>query len=194
MSASSGVSRRRLFAFGLGGTALLACGGGLSWLTVGYRIGDDDVPIAMSVKEMAIVRAIVDALLPADGDLPSGLQLGVHQRIDEELWSMPAHLRDDLKSAIQLLEHLPPAFGFAGRLTRLSPEQREAALLAFLRAKPTPVVQAATALKQMCQLFYFARDEAWPGIGYDGPWVKTPRPPPSSVRYAELVAAARGGR
>lgn len=190
----SGISRRRLLAFGAGGAALLACGGGLSWLSLGYRVADGDVPVATTVKELAIVRAIVEALLPEDGDLPSGLALGVHQRIDEELWAMPPHLREDLKSALQLLEHLPPVFGFPGRLTRLSPADRERAFVAFLRAGPTPIVQAATALKQMCHLFYFARDEAWAGIGYDGPWIATPKPPPSALRYAEALAAARGAR
>lgn len=183
------TTRRRMLTFGVGGAALLACGGGLSWLTLGYRLAPGDAAIGLSVKELAIVRAIVEALLPADGDLPSGITLGVHQRIDEEVWSAPDAVRADLSAAIQLLEVLPPVFGHAGRLTRLRPEQRAAALAAMMTQGPTPVVQAATALKQMCHLFAYVHEATWPAIGYDGPWVAVARPPPSSVRYAELLAA-----
>ena len=185
------LTRRRLLAFGLGGTAALACGGALSWFTLGYAVGPGDAPIGLSRKELAIVRAIVEALLPADGDLPDGLSLGVHQRIDEEVWSAGDVLRGDLKSAIVALEHLPPLFGWPHRLTRLAPADRLAFLERALRASPTPVVQAATALKQMCALFYWGRPETWGAIGYDGPWVPQ-RLPPSSVRYAELLQSARG--
>jgi hypothetical protein len=180
-----------MLALGGGGAALLGCGGALSWLTVGYALPPGDAPIGLSVKELAIVRAIVEAVLPEDGDLPSGLSLGVHQRIDEEVWSAPDDVRADLSAAIQLLEVLPPLYGFPGRLSRLRPDQRVAYLEALLRAGPTPIVQAVTALKQMCHLFAYVHDRTWAAIGYDGPWVSIPRPPPSSVRYAELLTAAR---
>ena len=185
------LSRRRVLAFGLGGAALLGLGGGLSWLTMGYRVGPDDVPVALSTKEMAVVRALVDCLFPAEGAFPSGVALGVHQRIDEEVWSSPAHVQSDLKAAIQLLEHLPPAYGYPGRLSSLPTEQRRACFLDLLAAGPQTVARAAQALKQLSHLFYYAADEAWGAIGYDGPWVSTPRPPPSSQAYAAAVAARR---
>jgi hypothetical protein len=184
------VTRRRLLTFGLGGAVLLACGGGLGWVTAGYRVDPGDVPIGLSIKELAVVRAIVEALLPADGDLPGGLALGVHQRIDEEVWAAPDPVRSDLKSAIVLIEHLPPLLGFPGRFSRLAPDEREACLRAMLLAGPTPVVQAAVALKQMCSLFYYSRAETWGALGYDGPWVPE-KPPESAVRYRERVQAAR---
>ena len=127
-------------------------------------------------------------MLPAEGEFPSGLQLRVHQRIDEEAWSAPDAVRSDLKAAIQLLEHLPPVFGFAGRLSMLAPDARVACLEAYSRSSLTPLVQASIALKQMAHLFYFANDETWGAIGFDGPWVKTPKPPASSLAYRELLS------
>lgn len=182
---------RRYALFGLAGAALLACGGGLSWIKLGYGLEPGDVPIGLSLKELAIVRAIVEALLPADGDLPSGISLGVHQRIDEEIWSASPAIAADLRSALGLIEHLPPIYGYLGRFTRLSLEERLAFFDEMLAAGPTPVVQAAVALKQLCSFFYWGHEATWPAIGYDGPWMRTPRPPPSSLRYAELLAAAR---
>lgn len=185
--------RRRTVLFGLGGAALLAAGGAALTLTSGYRLGPDDVPVACTVKELVIVRAIVEAVLPADGDLPGGLDLGVAQRIDEELWSMPPTLRDDLRSALAVLEYWPLLKGWGGRLTRLEPAARAEILAAAMASGPRPVAQAASALKQMCHLFYYASEGPWAAIGYDGPWVKTPSPPPSSVAYRALLDAARRG-
>jgi hypothetical protein len=182
---------RRMALFGLGGTAALACGGGMSWFRLGYSLPAGDVPIGLDTKQLCIVRAIVEALLPADGDLPDGLSLGVHQRIDEEVWAAAPATGDDLRAAISLLEHLPPMYGFYGRLTRLSPSERLACFEQLLLAGPGPVVQSAVALKQMCSLFYWSHPQTWPVIGYDGPWIATPVPPASSVRYAELLTKAR---
>lgn len=180
------VTRRRVLSFGLGGAAVLAAGGALSWLRLGYEVGPDDVPIGLSVKELAIVRAIVEALHPADGDLPSGLAIGVHQRIDEEVWSSNDETREDLKAAINALEHLPPLFGWRGRLTHLPAEERVAFLVRMSQTGPGPVARAATAIQQLCSLFYYGHPATWAAIGYDGPWVPA-RPPPSSLRYAELL-------
>jgi hypothetical protein len=187
------VLRRRTVLFGLGGALLLAGGGAAVALSSGYAVAPGDVPIATTAKELAIVRAIVEGVLPADGDLPAGVDLGVVQRIDEELWSMPPHLREDLKSALSVLEYWPLLTGWGRRLTRLAPADRAAVLEAAMAKGPRPVAQAASALKQMCHLFYYASDATWAGIGYDGPWVKTPKPPPSSVAYRALVDAARRG-
>jgi hypothetical protein len=182
---------RRMALFGLGGTAALVCGSGLSWFRLGYSLPAADVPIGLDTKQLCIVRAVVEALLPADGDLPDGLSLGVHQRVDEEVWAAPPGIGDDLRSAISLIEHLPPLYGFYGRFTRLSPEERLACFQQLLLAGPGPVVQSAVALKQLCSLFYWSHPQTWPAIGYDGPWVAKPAPPASSLRYAELLNQAR---
>ena len=137
------------------------------------------------------MRAIVEALLPEDGDLPSGVALGVHQRIDEEVWAAPDALRADLKAGIALIEHTPPLFGFWGRFSRLSRDRREACFATLLARGPRPLRSAAVGLKQLCSLFYYARPETWGAIGYDGPWVDTPRPPASAIRYQALLQAAR---
>ena len=178
---------RRVALFGIGGAVLLTCGGGLARLSSGYTLAPGDRAIGLDEKELAIVRAIVETLCPADGDLPSGIALGVHQRIDEEVWASAPAMAADLRSAITWIEHLPLVRGFGGRFTRLSPADREACFRALLLAGPGPIVQAAAGLKQLCFLFYYARPETWPAIGYEGPRVATPKPPESSLRYAELL-------
>lgn len=186
----STFTRRRVL-FGLGGALVLACGGALARLTTGYAVGPEDRAIGLTVKQLAVVRALVEALLPADGDLPSGVELQVHQRIDEEVWSASDAQRSDLRAAVEVIEVLPLVWGMGGRFSRLSLADREAAFARMLASDLGPIVQAASALRQLCTLLYYVRDETWPAIGYDGPWVRTPKPPPSSVAYAELLKAAR---
>jgi hypothetical protein len=151
------------------------------------------VALGLSVKELCVVRALVELFCPAADGLPSGVALGIHQRIDEEVWSQPDAVRADLQAALQLIEHSPPVFGFAGRMSALALPQREQVFARLLAAEQDVVVQAAVALRQMAHLFYYAHPDTWPALGYDGPWVPQPKPPPSSARYQELLRAA-GGR
>lgn len=176
---------------GLGGAVAVAAGAVAIGLAGGDPPDPRDTPIACTPQELAIVRAIVEAVLPADGDLPSGSALGVVQRIDEELWSTTPETRADLKSALAVLQWWPVLSGFGGRLTRLPPEVRAAALDHAAVKGPRPVAQAATAFKQMCHLFAYTADGTWAAIGYDGPWVRTPKPPPSSRAYRAMLEARR---
>lgn len=189
------VGRRTVLRIGTAGAVLLAVGGGVgAWVTAGYgvQIDPNDVPVALSVKELAVVRALVDALFPAEDGFPSGLELGVHQRVDEELWAAPERTRSDIKSGLQLVEHLPPLYGHLHRFTALPREARAEVFAAMLRSKRETIRQIATALKQMTQLFYYGHEKVWPHIHYEGVFVPTPKPPESSIAYASLLKARRG--
>jgi hypothetical protein len=195
MIAARPVGRRAVLRLGVGGAALLAVGGGVAaWITAGYAslLDPTDVPIALSVKELAVVRAIVDAFFPAEGGFPSGIELGVHQRVDEELWAAPEFTRSGLKSGLALMEHLPPLYGHPHRFTALSREARVAVFDAMLKSKTETIRQIAFALKQATQLFYYGHEKVWPSIHYDGVFVPTPKPPASSIAYASLLKARRG--
>jgi hypothetical protein len=182
------IDRRRALFAGLGGGALALVGGGLGWLRLGYALRPGEAAIALSVKELCVARAIVNTLLPAADGLPSGVSLGVHQRIDEEVWAQPGPMRRDLRAALQLIEHAPPLLGGRGRFTSLDPEARERVFRRLLASDVDAVAQSASAFKQLAHLFYYGHPQAWAHLGYDGPWVKSPRPAPSSDRYAALLA------
>lgn len=183
------MTRRRLLTAGLGGGALLLAGSGLRWFSSGYALLAGEAAVGLSIKELCVVRSLVEMFFPASGALPSGVALGVHQRIDEEVWAQPPAMREDLRDALQLIEHAPPLFGLPGRMSGLDVAGRERAFQRLLDSDRDVVVQAAVALKQMAHLFYYGRPEVWKAIGYDGPWVAQPVPPASSVRYQELLRA-----
>ena len=188
------LSRRRFLTLSASGAVVVAAGGGVfRWFALGYpaQLGPTDTPVALSAKEFAIVRSLVEALLPATDGFPSGVALGVHQRIDEELWSTTASTRRDMKNGLQLFEHATPLHGFSSRFTSLSPSARVAYLDALLRTKPGALQQVAFALKEMAYIFYYAHTETWKRVGYEGPWVRVARPPDSSLAYQELLRRGR---
>ncbi|MBW1877164.1 MAG: hypothetical protein JRJ84_02255 [Deltaproteobacteria bacterium] len=187
------LNRRRVLQIGLLGGVALAAAGTLSWVRFGYHLQPGERPVALSPKEWCVVRAMVEALLPADGDLPAGIDLGIVQRIDEEVWSAPPGVTKDLKAALQLMEHAPPALGFAGRFSSLSPEARRACFDRMLRSRWGLLVQTAVAYKQMAHLFYYGHPATWGATGYDGPWIGQEKPPPSALAYRGALEAAYPG-
>lgn len=179
------TTRRTLLLGGFGAGVFVAAASGWAWLSVGYSLPPDTIAVALSEKELAVVAALTEALVPGEDGMPNGVALGVPQRVDEEVWAAPPAIQSDLKAALLLLEHAPPLIGFASRFTHLDVETRRACLRAMLASDRAVLVEAATALKQMIHLFTYARPEAWPTIGYDGPRVE--RAPPDSARaYAAL--------
>lgn len=188
------ITRRTALKLGVTGGVLLAAGGGAAtWFSAGYAhvLGHGDVPIALSTKEFAIVRAIVEALCPPIGTLPAGNSIGIAQRIDEEIWSADEFTRTQLKQGLQVLEHLPSFRGYGARFTSLPPTRREQFFLSMLTDRRETFRQIAVAFKQVVQLVYFANEATWASIHYDGPWVPVPRPPDSHNAYAALLREAR---
>ncbi len=188
-------SRRRFIQLGVAGTAALtAVGGGLRFFgAFGYshRLAPQDLPIALSAKEFAVVKALCEILLPETPGFPSGESLGVPQRIDEEVWATSPRLASDLKTCLQLLEHAPVMVGHFGRFSALDPEVRARAFQALLTSQTDVLVQISVGLKEMVHFFYYVRKETWTGIGYEGPFVPEAVPPESSKAYAALLASRR---
>jgi hypothetical protein len=187
-------SRRRLLKLGFGGAIAVAVGGGtLRWLAGGYasQLAADDRGLALSRKELAVVRAFVTSLLPGGDGFPAGVDVGVHQRIDEEMWATDAATRGDMKNGLQLFEHAPVLHGFPSRFTSLDAPRRLAYVALLLEGKPGALQQVALALKEMTYLFYYVDRTTWTPIGYDGPWVPVAKPPASRTAYAALLRRER---
>lgn len=192
--AKSEPSRRQLIQLGIGGAAVLALGGGLfRWLGSGYALGPGEVAIGLSVKQLCVARALVEALVPGGDGMPSGRELRLQQRVDEQIWAADDGMAGDLRAALELIEHAPPLFGHFGRFTSLGLEARQEVFDQMLRSRRDLFVQVALAFKQLIQLCYFADERVWPAIGYDGPWITEAKPPASALAYAKLFAD-RGGR
>lgn len=185
------VSRRRLLKVGLvGGVAVAAGGALLRWLRFGYssHLDPNEKPVAFTVKEFAIAKAAVEAMLPAEDGLPSGLSLGIPQQVDEQVWTANDLLRADFKNGLQLLEHATLTNGYRSRFTALSLAERRAYLDGLMNGSNSVLAQVAFGLKEMIHLRYYGHPGVWKSIGYDGPLVPEPVPPASALAYAGLLA------
>lgn len=187
-------NRRLFLKLGIGSAALLAVSGGvLRYLRHGYaaQLTSEDTPIALSIKEFAVIKAVVRTLVPAGDGFPDGVSLGIPQRIDEEFYVAPPAIRSDLAAGIQLLEHATIASGYSARFTALSPPDQRAYLQALSTGKRETLRQVVLALKQVVHLFYYAHPSVWGRIGYDGPFVREPVYPDSHVLYQDLLRKRR---
>lgn len=181
-----GLSRRRLFKLGFAGAAVLAVAGAAGRLFTGDDLAAGEVALGLTPHGLHVARAIVEALTPEEDGFPSGVSLKIHQRLDEEAWAAPPLVRDDINSALMLLEHAPLLLGFGARLSRLPVDRRLAAFEALLQHKARLVVASASSVRQMIYVFYYGHPSTWVGMGYAGPFVPEARPPESALRYAEL--------
>jgi hypothetical protein len=185
------LKRRGFLRLGAGGAALVVAGGAFRWFASGYasQLGPGETPIALTVKELAIVKAAVRALLPAEDGFPSGESLRIHLRVDEEVWSTSVGTRTDLKNGLQLLEHATIAYGYRGRFTALSEANRLAYLDRLMSGGNDSLRQIAVGLKEVIHIYYYAQPPIWRVIGYPGPLVTQAVPPESHLAYVELRKA-----
>jgi hypothetical protein len=190
---SNALPRRGFLKLGIASGAVFAtAAAGLAWWSVGYAqlLGPEERPIALTTKELAIVKALVNALLPADGDLPSGVSLGIPQRVDEELWAADPAVRSELAWGLQLLEHAPRLYGSRGRLTELSPDGARDYLARVLDGRRESLRQVVLAMRQLLHLLYYANRATWVAIGYGGPFVEKAVPPDTHTHYRSVWRSA----
>lgn len=186
------LARRNFLKLGLGGSLLLAAGGGIFGWRIWSRgydrmLAPGDTPLALSAKEFAIAKRFVQALLPGDDGFPAGDAIGIPQRIDEEVWAAPPELASDLKSGLLLLEHATLWSGYSSRFTALAPAQQREYLSKLLAGDNNTLCLIAIAFKQMAHLFYYGHPAVWQRIGYDGPLVEKAAPPDSAITYQALL-------
>ncbi len=180
------ISRRNTLAVG-GVAGLLLLGIGAVRMREFAQVVPHGDFLVLGQREKRTLDALVDALFPADGALPSGESVGLARAFDEQLWAAPPASRADILAALMLLEYVPPIFGGVGTFSKLSAAARARVFDAMLRSKRDVFCRVAVGLKQILSLAYYAAPATWGVLGYDGPWVKSPKPPPSAIRYAHLV-------
>lgn len=187
-------NRRLFLKLGLGSAALLAVSGGvLGIFHLGYdtQLSREEIPIALSVKEFAIVKALVRAMLPTEDAFPDGVVLGIPQRIDEEFYVADSSVRSDLAAGLQLLEHASLLCGYRSRFTALAMSMQREYLHQLLAGRNATLRQVVLAIKQVMHLFYYSHPSVWGRIGYDGPFIKEPVYPDSHVVYQDLLRKRR---
>ncbi|HET9440335.1 MAG TPA: twin-arginine translocation signal domain-containing protein [Longimicrobiales bacterium] len=138
---------------------------------------------ALTPKEYAVARAAAEALLVG---VPVSATT-VAKRIDQELAWVGEPIRTDMKTVLNLTEHLTPLGGRMRRFTELEPEQR----LAYLRTWRNSRLQlrraAYQALKGFVYYFAYIDDATRPLTRFPGPWPERMKLPVKPVDFGDIV-------
>jgi hypothetical protein len=59
-------------------------------------------PLVLSIKELAVLTALCDRMLPSESGFPSAKELAIASRIDKELTFLTEKIRGDISSACSL--------------------------------------------------------------------------------------------
>jgi len=182
--AGSPLTRRRLLQLSGGATVALAAG---SWLSMRgsashYRkLVGDAKPAVLSVKELAVLFAVVDRLLPAEPGWLTAREARVAERIDRELSFHTRKFQGDVKAALLVVEHGGLARGQLTRFSKLDQADQDARLQRMAEGQDLER-QAVSALKVFASFFYYCDERTWPSIHYQGPLVQTASPPEADSR------------
>ena len=182
----SPLTRRRLLQ--LSGVGALALAGG-SWLAMRgsgehyRRLLGGARPVVLSKKELAVLFAVVDRLLPAEPGWLSARDARLAERIDRELSFHTRKFQGDLKAALLLVEHGGLARGRLTRFSKLSPEEQDGRLRRMAEGVELER-QALSAIKVLATFFYHCDVRTWPAIHYEGPLVQIASPPEADSRVA----------
>jgi hypothetical protein len=161
------MQRRLLLQVGLGGTAVLAVGGGLlATVRPGWRDGH----LSGEGRDLfaAVSRAVVPALEGADRDAMAGHLSG----IEAVIAGLPPSTRSELSDLLALLCSAPGRWAFAG----LRPPWRDASvadtastLEAMRRSGIQLRAQAYQALRELALAAHYGGPATWAQLGYPGP-------------------------
>ena len=166
------MKRRTVLTLG-GITGLFAVAGiGLSAQSSKPYPHDDYSRLIFSARELSILAAVAETILPSNRDFPSGLTLNVAEGVDTLLSSAHPSVGAEIKQLLMLLENAA-----LNGLTHLHPipfshmplEERTEILDGWASAPIAIQRKGFKALNGLCQSAYYAQSRVHDLVGYDGP-------------------------
>jgi len=137
------------------------------WLAT-WLVGLWHPPATAAAAWERTLPACLDALIPADGDNPGALQLGVPQRLAAAA-AQDRGYADMLDQFSRWLDAQAKAAG-AASFTDLADAERETVLRAAEAAEAGSVPRIAFArLRRDAFTSFYADPRSWPAMGYAGP-------------------------
>jgi hypothetical protein len=158
------LSRRRFVAYALGSLAALGVGVAVVRST-GYRVPDGVKLGRLRAWHYVVLNAVGERMLA-----PRSVDVGAFV---DGLDSIRPSDRAQLKSLLVYVEHVAPlGLGLVHRFSALPPADRDR-VLGVLETNQLQTLRAGfQALKGLCMMAHYRRDEAWKEIEYSGPVVR----------------------
>ena len=138
---------------------------------------------SLTPKEFAVARAAAEALLPGLPVEPAAIA----ERLDYELWAVGGAIEEDMRTVLQLLEHLTLLGGRLRRFTDLDPAERLAYLETWRDSRFNLRRAAFNAIRSFVYVFAYSDPAMWPATGFPGPWpgrIEVPVPP---IDFGEIA-------
>lgn len=163
---------------------------------LGFYSADDWSGRVLGEWEASVLAAAAMALIPdTPGVLsrpgPAGMEIA--QNVDRFLVGLPKPMLLEIHAMFGLIEHATLLNGSVQRFTRLDPHAQRAFLLR-LQDMGGKFGQAFKGVRDLCLLGWYQDARTWAAIGYDGPMLERPAPPPVvhardvTGKYKKLVA------
>lgn len=166
------MKRRTLLTLG-GITGLCAVSGiGLSLQSPKPYPHDEDSRLTFSARELSILAAVAETIVPPNKDFPSGLTLKVAEGVDALLSKAHPDAVAEIKQLLMLLENAA-----LNGLTHFHPipfsqmllEERTQILDGWASSPLALQRKGFKALNGLCQSAYYAQSDVHQFVGYDGP-------------------------
>ncbi len=138
---------------------------------------------ALTPKEYAVARAAAEALLIG---VPVSATT-VAKRIDQELAWVGEPIRTDMKTVLNLTEHLTPLGGRMRRFTQLAPSQRLGYMLTWRDSRFQLRRAAYQALKGFVYYFAYIDDATRSITRFAGPWPERMTMPIKPVDFGDIA-------
>lgn len=166
------MKRRTYLKYGFFGSIALLTGGlGLSLQSTKHYSDTDDLWV-LSNRELAILAAVAEAIIPHSSDFPSALELNVPEAIDRLLKLAHPAVQEEITLLLALLEnatanallHFSPV-----PFSQMSLQDRTSILTKWATSSLSVQRKGYKALNGLCQSAYYAQSQSHALIGYDGP-------------------------
>lgn len=141
----------------------------------------DDAAAVFDASARRTLASVADAFVPRGGAFPLGaIDVDLAGRIERYVATSAPDLEGALRGALLVVEWASPLL--AGRFARFSSldlDARTSCLEALLHSRLALARDAFVGLKQLVTFQFYAVDEVFPSVGYEGPWVqRRPRSAP----------------
>jgi hypothetical protein len=189
----NGLSRRRVLGLSLGLGAALLGGGLLPPHAARATARGASRCLSFDAARAATLEALIGAVVPTAPGFPSAADAEVLDRFDEETYFVSAEVRDDIRTAVDVLEYLPFLYGHLSRFSHLGVEARRRVLEAAVQSRFAVPRAVAGSLRMMAHLFYYGHRATWAATGFDGPFARIePKLSEQRVYFAALKKGAAG--
>jgi hypothetical protein len=164
------MRRRTLLKVGLAGGSLLALAGGTLALLQPGRI---DGRLSDNARTMlsAVSRAVLDSLLPADASASQSAIGGLLKRLEDTVAALPPALQAEVDEMLTIVASTPGRIALMGLTTAWGQASNADVVRALQGLRESRLAlrqQVFHALRDLCNVAYFADSSTWPLVGYPG--------------------------